>query len=225
MSEPTDTEDRPPEASAPAPRAVVPVVVPRWIQLVTLPLAALALYAVAKAAGIVLLLFITAAVTALILAPLVSLVQRARLPRGIAIFVVLAGFLLTLAAARRAARQPDRRAVLVLPRRRAVDRRRGQREPRRRPGRVRPPRDRHRGQAPGRDGAEHAAGPRHRRHERGRLVRHRPARAADHRGLRADPGDRAVDLHARLRRADRHARALDHAAGRRHAARTTSRCA
>ena len=99
MSEPTDTEDQPPEPPATARQAVAPVVVPRWIQLVTVPLAALALYAVAKAAGIVLLLFITAAIIALILAPLVSIVQRARVPRGLAIFVVLAGFLLTLAAA------------------------------------------------------------------------------------------------------------------------------
>ncbi len=99
MSERTDTEERPAEPETPARRAVAPVVVPRWIQLVTLPLAALALYAVAKAAGVVLLLFITAAIIALILAPLVGLVQRAHVPRGIAIFVVLAGFLLTLSAA------------------------------------------------------------------------------------------------------------------------------
>jgi predicted PurR-regulated permease PerM len=97
MSERTDTEQLPPEA--PRPRAHGPVVVPRWIQLVTVPLAALALYAIARAAGIVLLLFLTAGVIALILTPLVSAVQRTRVPRGIAIFVVLAGFLLTLAAA------------------------------------------------------------------------------------------------------------------------------
>jgi hypothetical protein len=41
--------------------------VPRWVQLVMLPLGVLALYAVAQAAGIVLLLFIVAAVIALIL--------------------------------------------------------------------------------------------------------------------------------------------------------------
>ena len=40
---------------------------PRWVQLVMLPLGVLALYAVAQAAGIVLLLFIVAAVIALIL--------------------------------------------------------------------------------------------------------------------------------------------------------------
>jgi predicted PurR-regulated permease PerM len=96
MNEPTHTEEPP---RGPAPRAIAPVVVPRWIQLVTVPLAVLAVYAVAKAAGVVLLLFLTAAVIALILTPLVSAVQGARLPRGPAIFVVLGAFLLTLAAA------------------------------------------------------------------------------------------------------------------------------
>jgi predicted PurR-regulated permease PerM len=47
----------------------------------------------------VLLLFVTAGVIALILNPLVTAVQRARAPRGLAIAVVYAGFFLTLAAA------------------------------------------------------------------------------------------------------------------------------
>ncbi|MEA2289147.1 MAG: hypothetical protein QOD55_1144 [Solirubrobacteraceae bacterium] len=87
-----------PAADAP-PRAVTPVVVPRWIQMVTVPLAALGLYAVAKASGTVFLLFVTAGVIALILNPLVALVQRARAPRGLAILLVYAGFFVTLAAA------------------------------------------------------------------------------------------------------------------------------
>jgi predicted PurR-regulated permease PerM len=99
MSEPQDTEERPSQPPARPRPGVAPVVVPRWIQLVSLPLAALAIYAIAKAAGVVLLLFLIAAIIALILAPLVRIVQRAHLPRPIAIFVVLAGFLLTLAAA------------------------------------------------------------------------------------------------------------------------------
>jgi predicted PurR-regulated permease PerM len=69
------------------------VVVPRWVQLVTLPLAILALWALARAAGPVLLLFIAAAVTALILNPVVSALHRRRLPRGLAIFVVYMGLL------------------------------------------------------------------------------------------------------------------------------------
>ena len=77
--------------------------VPRWVQLVTLPVALLALWALARAAGGVLLLFIVAAVTALILNPMVTMLQRARLPRGLAVlvvylalaaFVVVGGFLL-----------------------------------------------------------------------------------------------------------------------------------
>ena len=72
----------------PAPRAHRPVVVPRWVQLVMLPLAVLALYALAHAAGVVLLLFLAAAVVALILNPLVTLVQRARVPRTVAVIAV-----------------------------------------------------------------------------------------------------------------------------------------
>jgi predicted PurR-regulated permease PerM len=62
-------------------------------------LAGLALYAIATAAGPVLLLFLTAAIIALILNPLVTMVQRARVPRGLAILLVYAAFFLTLAAA------------------------------------------------------------------------------------------------------------------------------
>lgn len=71
-------------------------VVPRWVQLVLLPLALLALWALAKAAGKVLLIFIVAAVIALILNPAVSLVQRRRVPRGLAVLVVYLAFFLTL---------------------------------------------------------------------------------------------------------------------------------
>ena len=74
-------------------RRVDPVVVPRWIQLVALPLALLALYAAAKAAGVVLLLFVIAAVIALILTPLVTGLQRVRFPRALAIVSVYLGFL------------------------------------------------------------------------------------------------------------------------------------
>ena len=74
------------------------VVVPRWVQLVMLPLALLALWALARAAGKVLLIFIIAAVIALILNPIVAfLQQRTRLPRGLAVLVVYLAFFLTLA--------------------------------------------------------------------------------------------------------------------------------
>ena len=73
------------------------VVVPRWVQLVLLPLAILALYALARAAGKVLLLFIVAGLIALILHPAVSLLHRSRLPRGLAVLAVYLGFFLSLA--------------------------------------------------------------------------------------------------------------------------------
>ncbi len=50
--------------------------VPRWVQLVVLPLGLLALWALAKAAGNVLLVFIVAGVIALILNPAVAFLQR-----------------------------------------------------------------------------------------------------------------------------------------------------
>jgi predicted PurR-regulated permease PerM len=73
------------------------VVVPRWVQLVVLPLALLAAWALAKAAGKVLLLFIIAGLIALILNPAVSFVQRRRLPRGLAVLAVYLAFFLSLA--------------------------------------------------------------------------------------------------------------------------------
>ena len=102
MSEPTNNEKllpaAPPggEEEAPPPRTPL-VVVPRWLQLCAVILGGLALYAIARAAGPVLLLFLTAAITALILNPVVSAVQRARVPRGLAILVVYVGFFATLA--------------------------------------------------------------------------------------------------------------------------------
>jgi predicted PurR-regulated permease PerM len=91
--DPADTR-----ADQPPPRAPRPVIVPRWIQLVALPLLVLGVYAVAKAAGPVLLIFIVAAIIALILHPLVAFVQRGRLPRGLAIAVVYLGFFSVLVA-------------------------------------------------------------------------------------------------------------------------------
>jgi predicted PurR-regulated permease PerM len=67
---------------------VTPVVVPRWIQLVVLPLALLALWALARAAGTVLLILLAASTVALILNPLVRKLVRRGIPRGVAIFLL-----------------------------------------------------------------------------------------------------------------------------------------
>jgi predicted PurR-regulated permease PerM len=66
------------------------------VQLVVLPLALLGLWALARAAGKVLLIFIVAAVIALILNPAVAFLQRSRLPRGLAVLAVYLAFFLTL---------------------------------------------------------------------------------------------------------------------------------
>jgi predicted PurR-regulated permease PerM len=86
--------EAPDETFAQPPR----VLVPRWVQLVLLPLSLLALWALARAAGKVLLIFIVAALIALILNPLVAFLQRrTRLPRGPAVLAVYLAFFLTLA--------------------------------------------------------------------------------------------------------------------------------
>jgi predicted PurR-regulated permease PerM len=88
------TETDPPEQSSPSSPphpAVAPVVVPKWVQLVLLPLALLGFWALARAAGPVLLILIAASTLALILNPLVKMVQRGRVPRGLAILIVYLG--------------------------------------------------------------------------------------------------------------------------------------
>jgi predicted PurR-regulated permease PerM len=98
--------DEPPQPPAPMieePRqgeaAVPPVVVPRWVQLVMLPVGILALWALARAAGTVLLVFLVAAVTGLILNPAVVLLQRRlRLPRPLAVVTVYVGLLAAVIA-------------------------------------------------------------------------------------------------------------------------------
>jgi predicted PurR-regulated permease PerM len=76
---------------------VEPVVVPRWIQLVALPLGVLLLWSLVRAAGPVFLVFIVASVIALILNPLVTLIERGgRLPRGVAVLTVYLGFVAIL---------------------------------------------------------------------------------------------------------------------------------
>src|SRR5690349_15420307 len=72
---PSSAPEGPPEPAPGAAPGVPKVVVPRWIQLVALPLGIVALYLVAKAAGVVLLAFTVAAVIALILNPMVAFLQ------------------------------------------------------------------------------------------------------------------------------------------------------
>ncbi len=72
------------------------MVVPRWVQLVLLPLALLGLWALARASGPVLLILIIASLVALILNPVVKMLSRS-MPRGLAITVVYVGFFLALA--------------------------------------------------------------------------------------------------------------------------------
>ncbi len=74
-----------------------PVVVPKWVQLVILPLALLGLWALARAAGTVVLILIAASTAALILNPLVKLLERRWLPRGLAILTVYVGIVAALA--------------------------------------------------------------------------------------------------------------------------------
>lgn len=71
---------------------------PRWVQLVLLPLAIVAAFLLARAAGKILLIFIIAALIGLILNPAVEALQRrGRLPRGLAVLTVYLGFFLALA--------------------------------------------------------------------------------------------------------------------------------
>jgi predicted PurR-regulated permease PerM len=69
--------------------------VPRWVQLVGLPLLLVFAWVFLSKAGHVVFLFLVAALLALLLDPLVRGLQRARLPRGLSVAVVL----LTFAAA------------------------------------------------------------------------------------------------------------------------------
>jgi putative heme transporter len=96
---PDPPEGEPSEADAIA-RSVQPpppVVVPRWVQLVLLPLSLVAVWALARAGGKVLLVFIVASLIALILNPAVALLQRSGFPRGLAVLAVYLAFFLTLA--------------------------------------------------------------------------------------------------------------------------------
>ena len=98
LGEPGDPAERAPKTpQSPAlgqdPVAPPPVVVPRLVQLVVVALAVLGLWALARATGTVLLILLGASTIALILNPLVRLLHRHHIPRGLAILLIyLAGF-------------------------------------------------------------------------------------------------------------------------------------
>ncbi len=94
---PAPAEQEPLQGLEPPPEPPVsPVVVPRWVQAVMLPLALLGLYELARAAGSVLLIFLFASVIALLLNPLAKQFERT-LPRGLSIAAVYLAGLAVLA--------------------------------------------------------------------------------------------------------------------------------
>jgi predicted PurR-regulated permease PerM len=66
--------------------------IPRWIQLVGLPLLVLLAWVVATAAAHVVLVFLVASLLALLLNPVVGAVTRVRIPRGLAVAIVYLSF-------------------------------------------------------------------------------------------------------------------------------------
>jgi predicted PurR-regulated permease PerM len=75
------------------------IAIPRWIQLVGLPLLLVLAWAVAKAAGHAVFIFLVASLVALLLDPLVRGLQRIRLPRGFAVALVYLSFAAALIVA------------------------------------------------------------------------------------------------------------------------------
>ena len=73
--------------------------IPRWIQLVGLPVLVILVWAVAGAVRQVLFLFLVAALIALLLDPLVRGVSHARIPRGFSVAIVYVAFLASIVVA------------------------------------------------------------------------------------------------------------------------------
>src|SRR6188508_2223078 len=72
--------------------------IPRWIQLVVLPVALLLAFLLASTLGHVLFLFLTASVIAFTLNPLVRDLTRLKVPRAPSVFIVFAIFLAVVSA-------------------------------------------------------------------------------------------------------------------------------
>lgn len=70
--------------------------IPRWVQLVGLPLLVLLVWVVGTTAYHVVVVFVVAALVALLLDPLVRAVQRVRVPRGVSVAIVYLCFLAAL---------------------------------------------------------------------------------------------------------------------------------
>jgi predicted PurR-regulated permease PerM len=81
------------------PARAAKIEIPRWIQLVGLPILLLLLWVVASAVRHVVFLFLVAFLVALLLSPLVRIVQRVRLPRGFAVALVYLVFAVVVIAA------------------------------------------------------------------------------------------------------------------------------
>ena len=72
--------------------------IPRWIQLVVLPVVLVLAFLLARALGHVIFLFLTASVIAFTLNPVVRDLTQVRLPRGIAVAVVYTAFVAAIVA-------------------------------------------------------------------------------------------------------------------------------
>jgi predicted PurR-regulated permease PerM len=78
--------------SGPEPNGSPTIRIPRWIQLVGVPVLAVLAWMLASTLGHALFLFLTASVIAFTLNPLVRDLQRLRLPRGLGVAIVYLGF-------------------------------------------------------------------------------------------------------------------------------------
>jgi predicted PurR-regulated permease PerM len=85
-----------PDPNRPPSARVAPVLLPRWVQLVLLPLAVLGVVWIFRAAGNVMLLFIVGGLIALLLNPFVVLLRRLGFPRGLAVSTVMVTVLCVL---------------------------------------------------------------------------------------------------------------------------------
>ena len=81
------------------PARAAKIEIPRWIQLAGLPVLLLFLWVLAAAVRHLVFLFLVALLIALLLSPVVRVVQRVRMPRGIAVALVYLVFAVTVIAA------------------------------------------------------------------------------------------------------------------------------